>query len=438
MKTFNDIFNEAKDRYYKGDYFGALKLFYFIVVSFPLDYESRFYIGHCLCKLNKLKLATAVYTKVGIMMAKGGHPLKGILGFKLASQLNPKVEILLDELAKLYSKDSDFIGKGVRLSFPERSQLLPNNIEKLESNIVEPEILMRVAGEVASYIDNIQYPSKVPPLPLLSQLSYDELKLVLDSTQLVFYHPGEYVIREREVGNNFYMILDGVVEVIKRGEEDEIKLTELGEGAIFGEMALISNRPRTASVRALTPLYLLEFNPQKLEPIFQNSPRIKEVLSRFATERVLNNLLATNPIFKPFNRDQKLQLIKRFVFHRVPRDTFIIREGEEGRGLFLIISGTVRVIKEEASGDKTVIATLGPGDLFGEISLVFEKSTTASVVTDTEVTVMFLPREYFQKLIENIKEIKEYFVKLSYDRLRDTVEKMSLPPEEIDEEMLLI
>ena len=436
MKTYKDVFNKAREKYYHGDYFGALKLFYIIIASLPLDYESRLYIGHCLRHLNKIKLATGVYTKVGIMMARGGHPLKGILGFKLAAQLNPRVEVLLDELARLYSKESGFIGKGARLSLPDRNQKLPDKIE-LDYNI-EPEALMKLAGELAAFIDNIVYPQKVPPLPIFSQLSYNELKLLLNSTSLKYYNPGDYVIREKEPGENFYMILDGLVEVVKSENGGELKIAELGEGAIFGEMALISNRPRTASIKALSPLYLLEFNPDALEPIFITNPMIKEVLSRFARERVLNNLLSTNPIFKPFTREQKLQLIKRFVFHRVPPDTIMVREGEEGRGLFLILGGNVEVTKQDPSGDKVVIATLGPGDVFGEISLVFDRPATATVISITEVTVMFLPKEYFQKLIASIPEIRDYFVKLSYDRLKDTTHKLSIVPEEIDEDMLLI
>ena len=63
------------------------------------------------------------------------------------------------------------------------------------------------------------------------------------------YKPKQFVFRERETGDQAFIIIEGKVEILKMGQQDQERLAVLEKGAMFGEMALIDNEPRMASAR---------------------------------------------------------------------------------------------------------------------------------------------------------------------------------------------
>ena len=70
------------------------------------------------------------------------------------------------------------------------------------------------------------------------------------------FEPGEIVIQEGTKGTSAFIILSGAVEVLKRSGDKDIVVATLGEGQVFGEMGLIEDRPRSATVKAMTELRL--------------------------------------------------------------------------------------------------------------------------------------------------------------------------------------
>lgn len=87
---------------------------------------------------------------------------------------------------------------------------------------------------------------------LFSSLNQDQLDSVSSFSFQKTFNPGELIIEEGRTGNGLYVIMSGEVEVIKGlWSESEIVLAKRGTGEVFGEMALLGEWPRTASVRAM-------------------------------------------------------------------------------------------------------------------------------------------------------------------------------------------
>ncbi len=95
--------------------------------------------------------------------------------------------------------------------------------------------------------------------------------------------------------------------------------------------------------------------------------------------------------------------------------TVIIHEGEEGRGLFVVLSGELDVSRQSAL-DAVPLGGLKPGDVFGEISILRKAPTTATVVAPKAATVLFLAREYVDRIVGAVPEIKSYLEALAEDR----------------------
>ena len=82
--------------------------------------------------------------------------------------------------------------------------------------------------------------------------------------------PDEYIFMQGERGNKAYLLLDGRVAI----EVDGKKVSEISEMEIFGEMSLVLNKARTASVRVLKPSIVLPIDEKILEELLEKSPPI--------------------------------------------------------------------------------------------------------------------------------------------------------------------
>jgi CRP-like cAMP-binding protein len=220
----------------------------------------------------------------------------------------------------------------------------------------------------------------------------------------------------------FYLVGSGQVRVFATDSLGrQTDRAHLHESALFGEMSLLTAQPRTASVQVVGEADILELGRDTLNALAAQLPTLAAALDRFARERLLKNLLATSPLFRPFNRQQQLDLIRRFDGHEVAAGTEIIREGAAGLGLFVVLAGEVEVTKRQPATEgapevEVPLARLRAGEVFGEMSLINNQPTSASVRAARRSTILFLARDYFQRLIQALPEIRRYFEELSERR----------------------
>jgi CRP-like cAMP-binding protein len=109
------------------------------------------------------------------------------------------------------------------------------------------------------------------------------------------YKDGDIIFKENSVGREMYIILTGKAEVIKEKGDVETTLATLEEGDFFGEMSLFDNNPRSATVKALGDVKLLEINQKNFLKKISRDPslafRMLEKMSqriRITDEKILN------------------------------------------------------------------------------------------------------------------------------------------------------
>ena len=130
-------------------------------------------------------------------------------------------------------------------------------------------------------------PRRLRTIPLFDGL--DEASLSTIANRFVTRRePGDrLLVQEGELGDRFFVIVDGTVEVTRaeRGEPAR-RLAVLGRGDLFGEIALIRDQPRNASVRTLTPCLLLTLDRQPFLELLETRPGLREYVERVAAERL--------------------------------------------------------------------------------------------------------------------------------------------------------
>jgi CRP-like cAMP-binding protein len=396
----------------------ALALFTIALETQPEHLVLRLRVADALLALGQVQRAALVYTTLARHASHAGYPLLALVAIKILSTLEPALAPLVRGVADLYAHDSGRIGLGVRLQQPSEDVPLVRPLESMLQ--LSGEALARAAEAVGADLSRAgqNYPDKLSPIPLLSELSRDDFAAVLQTVTLVRRRGGETVLTQGEPGDSFFMIARGDLEVVRESAGQRTALATLHEGALFGEMALWNRTPRTAFVRTQSPCDLLAFHVDALGQASRGASTITRTIEEFTRERLVNNLMATAPLFRPLDRTQQLDLMRRFVGHEMAAGTDIIREGEPGRGLYVLLHGGVDVSKRDGD-QKVLLATLGAGDVFGEMSLLQGAPATATVSASQRSTVLFLAREYVERLTASIPQMREYLETLGDERAMD-------------------
>lgn len=415
MVSLGDVKRSAATLYAQGQHLAALRLYDAIVAALPLDYDARIRVADCALAMNNAGAAN-VYRATAWYCLKSGHPLAALVCARVLEAHGADSSDILASLVVTYGSESERLGKvAARIALPPETL----NLEVPDVRLAAPPDAAATALARAEHAtDNFkEYPESLHAIPLLSTMSESAFRRVLGTLLLRRMPVGALVIREGEPGNSFFFVAGGELNVFKTdGLGRQTQLAKLGEGAVFGEMALLSAQPRTATVGCLSEVDLLEVGRQSLATLADELPIVAEALHGFTRERLLGNLMATSALFKPFNLIQRRDLLRRFTSHDVAPGTVVINEGEEGRGLFVVLSGELDVSRRQSDGSSIPLGGLRTGDVFGEMSILRNARTTATVVAQRPATVLFLAREYVSRIVSGVPEIKSYLEALAEDR----------------------
>lgn len=415
--TRRDLARDANARLRAGDVGAALHRLVALVRSAPHDLDARLRIGDGLLAASQLRAAVEVYSFVAREASLAGHPLKACVALKVLSAIDPAVNQVFNALADRYAQGSAQMGRSVRVAPPSPDATVPEAAWLPAST--EGATLFDAAHRVATSTEGLpKHPAVVPPMPLMSELPRDAFARMIQAVDLVRVPSGAVLLREGEPAESFFMLARGSLAVTR--DEGRTVLARPGEGVVIGEMALLSSAPRMATVTATEDCDVLLFGREAIGAARSDVGALAAALERFVQQRVLSNLLATHPIFKPFDEEQRLALSTHFETLKAPAGTKLIRQGDEGRGLYVILVGEVSVTARDDDGASHEVARLGGPEVFGEIALLRGTATTATVTATRDATLLFLSRELFHRLVSGVPALRQYFETLAEHRVIDT------------------
>lgn len=124
-------------------------------------------------------------------------------------------------------------------------------------------------------------------VPLFAGCSKRELSEISTLADELSLPEGTTMIEEGRLGHEFFVLVEGEADVRRGGK----KLTRLGSGSFFGEMALVSSRPRNASVKAATPVRVLVVHESAFRRLLHSSPGIQLKVLQTLADRAAENAL---------------------------------------------------------------------------------------------------------------------------------------------------
>jgi CRP-like cAMP-binding protein len=356
--------------------------------------------------------------------------------------LGHDVSKMLDEIAAAFCAGSPRLSDTAAPPPPP----LPSSVEfqPLSSFLTGPALLSKVTEIVHDASTEYETvadsePPLVSPLPLFSSLERDGLRALIECFEMFTVPAGKEVIREGEEGAEAYIVARGELEVRRSdGEEEDVTLARLANGALFGEMALLSRAPRAASVVACRPSILLLARRDALEAVAEKRPDVGVELAAHCRRRMVANLVRTSKVLLSVDPADRPALVERFETRVFEKSDKLIEDGKPASGLHLVASGEVAVIGHEEGGEPFVIKTLGPGDVVGEVALVLRRDANADVVAVHPTVTLHLPSEDFVDLIRQHPAILHGLYMLAIERDDETSSVLATSTWSVaDEDVLL-
>ncbi len=418
-RNLGEAKSQARAFFRAGDHPQALAVYDRLLAAAPFDHDLRLKIADVLAAAGLGDQAAEIYRAVAQHDIRSGHPLPAIVAAQALLALGQPADDIFALLASSYACGSSRLARlAMRRALPEPE--IPIAASDTPTPLPFDRLVARAHQRALDLSAAASYPEQYQPLPFFSEFGPEEFTAVLKALSVKRFTDGEVVITQGEVGHSLYLIAAGEVRVFDTASDGAHgEIARLHENSLFGEMALVTEQPRAASVAVVGEADVVAVSRAALEQLTARLPALGEALARFTRERLIKNLLVNSPLFRPFTKPQQADLLRRFESQDVPSATSIIREGEAGRGLFIVLSGKAEVVKGATGTQPVILATLHPGEVFGEMSLVSAQPTSATVRTVGPATVLFLARGYVARLAAAVPEVQQYFESLAVQRSRD-------------------
>ena len=174
----------------------------------------------------------------------------------------------------------------------------------------------------------------------------DEIEQLIANSQVHSYLPGAVLCRENAVEDRFYMILDGEAEVTKNINNSESRLlTTLSPGDFFGEMALIHNAPRAATVTAKSALTTLELDKAAFDKVIRQSTSIAmAMVSQISNRLRENDQLAIDDI--RIRAAELAEAYQKLAEQDLARREFLSNIAHELRTPLMVASGNLQILQK--------------------------------------------------------------------------------------------
>jgi len=303
--------------------------------------------------------------------------------------------------------------------FAKLAEEHPEIRRALSQNIREP-----LQGQ-----DKSRASKRLSQVPLFSGLSEEVLGAVAERLLLRHVPAGELVFSEGAPGDSLYVIDSGQVEIVAPGKAGGAVLARMGADEFFGEMALLTGKPRSSAARTATHTNLWALYRPDFDDLINRYPSISLALSRVLSQRLdemdrrfAESHLRAIKLLSGLSSSQLEDVNRRLKPVRFRQGEVILREGAPGDEMYFVETGQVKVVRG-AGREARTLAELGTGDVFGEMALLTGNPRSATVTAISEVDAWAMAKADFEDLVATYPTLAMALSRLLSERLRSADER---------------
>jgi len=237
---------------------------------------------------------------------------------------------------------------------------------------------------------------------------------------------GSRILFQRD---RMYLLVDGEVGLVAGREE----IGTVRKGEIFGEMAAISQLPRSATAVAKTGCSVIALDDKQFRSGLARKPgfalmlmsimigRLRETIGRLNAANALQSdaVPEESAAFDPRRVAELVAKLSEDPPVYFDRRKPIVQEGQAGMRMYVVLEGNVAV-----SIGGSVVERLGPGGVFGELALVEQSPRLASVAAETDCSLLPVNRAAFLALVESSPEFAASLLNKLAERLRNLTSRL--------------
>ena len=408
-----------------GDFLAALAASAEVLNAMPQDHRARLKVGLCLAMLDRRAEAVRTLKVAAESLAHQGFMLAAVGACRDALGLIPDEPTILETLRMIHRRIRGSERRG-KASVPPPVPPLTLDDPDADGLFARPlEELLPVATELGTTSPVTGSAAEGEYVPLFSELSEEAFISLVPRIGYLKLPGDQDIVVEGQTGTSVYLLLEGEVEVSQAVDDGRRVLARLGAGSIFGELAMLTDKARQATVKTAIPAELFEIDKESLSAVAAEHSQVADDIVQFARRRLLMNVMATSALFEPFDHAQRLEILKKFEPRIVEGGETVILDGQQPEGLFVVVEGEVEVSKLDDGGDRVVLAYLKAGQVFGEIGIIEEQPASADVRAAEKTVLLGLGRDKFKAFAEAHPAIVGVLKNLSGARRQELEEAMA-------------
>mmetsp|Transcript_5283 Transcript_5283/g.5782 ORF Transcript_5283/g.5782 Transcript_5283/m.5782 type:complete len:820 (-) Transcript_5283:366-2825(-) len=228
---------------------------------------------------------------------------------------------------------------------------------------------------------------------LFESLGDEDVNRIIDCMRPTFASTDEVVIRQGELGDLFFCLESGTATASVDGKE----VFKYTSGGCFGELALIYNSPRGASVIATSPCKLWTLDLRTFRYILATTSSSKMVTRC--------EFLKKCSFLDPLTNEQISKLAGALETVTFEDGEYIVRQGDAADSFFIIEEGNVKCTQIKSTGREVDLLTLKAGDYFGEMALMLNDTRHANCIALGKVRCLTLERQKFALLLGSVQDV---------------------------------
>ncbi|KAI9273185.1 cAMP dependent protein kinase regulatory subunit [Helicostylum pulchrum] len=263
--------------------------------------------------------------------------------------------------------------------------------ESLQPSTTKQDFIKVVNPKSSLQRDNIRV--AIESNFLFKNLDEEQYTDVVDAMVEKEIKAGDHVINQGAVGDYFYIVESGQLDCFI----DDKKVTSYERGGSFGELALMYNAPRAASIVAVTDGKLYALDRVTFRSILmENTARKRRMYEQF---------LEGIPLFKSLETYERHKIADALEPVQFDDNDVVIKEGDVGDNFYLIESGEAKFYKLLPDGSQQEVMVGKKGEYFGELALLHDEPRAASVVAQGKLKCATLGKKAFNRLLGPVMDI---------------------------------
>ena len=265
--------------------------------------------------------------------------------------------------------------------------------------------------------------SQLSKIYLFREVDKQLLRSFMPKLTEISIAPNEYIFHRGDESDGLYLITSGSLSLLANREDGSHDVvSEKSTDGVIGEVGLFTGEPRAHTALSKTAVNLVCIPKAAFQSLVSNNPAVHKQIGMAIQEELRRNRLTEilPQLFGDGLTDNEITDIESFgKWIHVAGGDFLMRQGEDGNSMYLVVSGRLQALSAREDGSSHVLGEIVPGETVGEMALFSNEPRSVDVKASRDSYVIEFSKEAFEELSEKYKRIMMMVCQLVIRRLRN-------------------